>query len=68
MSEIYSEVFLWFCIFVLAVDAGVFSLKYMIFYCCCFGVRSDAVVKCGSAFVFEVHTDSPPSVLPVFLV
>lgn len=43
MSEIYSEVFLWFCIFVLAVDAGVFSLKYMIFFllfwseewCCC---------------------------------
>lgn len=75
VSESHSEVPLWFLYFCVGCRRGrVSSQIYLYIYLYTwflfgrrrFGARSDAVMKCGSVFVSDLHTDSPPSVLPVF--
>lgn len=66
MSEKHSEVSRRF-IFCVGCRSRIYILLLLLFFNCCgSGVKSD--VKCGSASVSEVHTDSSPSVLPDLLV
>lgn len=68
MSEKHSEVSRRF-IFCVGCRSQIYILLLLLlffFNCCGSGVKSD--VKCGSASVSEVHTDSSPSVLPDLLV